>query len=267
MMKPIRQYTILVLLSAGLTSCEKVINVNIDNAQSKYVIQGTISNTNDSCEVQVSRTLNLTDPNKFIGVDHAAVTISEKGGKTVTLKSGYSGIYRYPMKGVPGKTYLLTVKVGEQVFTAASTMPAKVPVDSVFLVRKAILGKPKTVAAIAFTDPAGVGNNYRFFQLIDGERSPMIFILTDKLIDGNHVKYELDDYGNINYTLHPTDNVTILMRCIDYNNYLFLWSLTQENLGGGTAASPGNPVTNISGGALGYFSAHTSEFSETIFVR
>jgi hypothetical protein len=49
------------------------------------------------------------------------------------------------------------------------------------------------------------------------------------------------------------------MYCIDKNVYNYFFSLLQVtgNNGGFQSASPDNPITNISGGALGYFSAHT----------
>jgi len=46
------------------------------------------------------------------------------------------------------------------------------------------------------------------------------------------------------------------MQCIDKNIFRYFTTLTevQEN-----STTPANPDSNISGGVLGYFSAHTSQ--------
>jgi len=48
------------------------------------------------------------------------------------------------------------------------------------------------------------------------------------------------------------------MMCIDEQVYQYLFGLSETiNTGLNAPASPGNPISNITGGCLGYFSAHT----------
>lgn len=49
------------------------------------------------------------------------------------------------------------------------------------------------------------------------------------------------------------------MLCISPEVYKYWYSLNAGATGGNNAASPANPVSNISGGALGYFSAQTAQ--------
>jgi hypothetical protein len=50
----------------------------------------------------------------------------------------------------------------------------------------------------------------------------------------------------------------ILMLCLDEAIYKYWYSLRSGGGDGtGSTAAPANPLTNIKGGALGYFSAHT----------
>ena len=65
---------------------------------------------------------------------------------------------------------------------------------------------------------------------------------------------EQDDPRNIK----SGDRVTIEMQCIDEIVYRY-WSTVKAGGGDGdgNTAAPANPITNIKGGALGYFSAHT----------
>ena len=55
------------------------------------------------------------------------------------------------------------------------------------------------------------------------------------------------------------------MECIDRPIYKYWYSLDRSATGGSGQATPSNPVTNLQGGALGYFSAHTLQ-SRTMIV-
>ena len=61
------------------------------------------------------------------------------------------------------------------------------------------------------------------------------------------------------------DTVTIEMLGIDEAVYKYWYSLHFNGGDGGNIATPANPVTNVSGGALGYFSAQTVD-RKTVIV-
>lgn len=258
----------LILLVIGASviavSCERVINVDIKDASLQYVVEGVI--TDDSvCRVRLSRTSNFYDSVNLEGLSDARVTITEEGGNPVILMpTSTHGIYRAQFTGKPGRTYHLRVEYpargtgadNVRVFTATSTMPRKVWLDSLYVTRRIFLGQTRNIATLRFTDPAGLGNAYRFIQYVDGRAETTIFLAKDDLIDGRTVTDELLIFNN-EYTLRKCDQLRVEMQCIDQPNYLFWYSLSQGSLGSSQSASPGNPVSNIKGGALGYFSAHT----------
>jgi len=48
------------------------------------------------------------------------------------------------------------------------------------------------------------------------------------------------------------------MQCVDKKVFTYWYSLSQQGGNGfANSATPSNPTSNISNGALGYFSAHT----------
>jgi hypothetical protein len=250
---------IIVFIIAGtVSSCEKVIHLNLAGTEKKYVIEGQITDNSNSVRVNLSQTFDVSDSNQFTGVETAKISITEGNRPPVELTNTGGGVYRANMTGQYGKTYTLTVKVDGQIFTSVSTMPKKVPFDTLYVSERLFLGKTIKLATVEFHDPPGLGNAYRFIQYIDGEKENNIFILDDKLVDGRKVIYDMMIYDN-NYTLKPEDQLRVEMRCIDRTAYDFWYSLTQSSLGQNQSASPGNPVTNIRGGALGYFSAQTFE--------
>jgi hypothetical protein len=61
------------------------------------------------------------------------------------------------------------------------------------------------------------------------------------------------------------DVVTVEMQCLDKESYDYFYSLFSIG-NNGPGATPTNPVSNISGGELGYFSAYTSQ-KQTIEIK
>ncbi|MBO9593159.1 MAG: DUF4249 domain-containing protein [Niabella sp.] len=260
-------YGFLGLLLLVATGCQKVIQVDINNVNKKYVIEGTLTDRDDSYSVIVSQTLHISDPNLFDGVDNAIVTIAEAGKAPVLLQHKGNGLYRANASGKPGATYQLSVKIGGEVFTASSTMPQKVKLDSLYTTSRVFVGRQRLIATVEFKDPPGEGNAYRFTQFVDGRKENTIFVTNDKLINGRNVVYELLTFaGDAALDLKRGDNLTVEMRCINKANYDFWYSLAQSGLGQSQSASPGNPASNIRGGALGYFSANTLD-KKDFFIK
>jgi hypothetical protein len=241
-----------------LGSCEKVIQVSIADTDKKYVIEGMISDQMNSCRVNLSQTLNINDSNKFRGISGAEISIRENEGVDRKLIDIGGGIYRLNFSGRPGNRYTLTVKIKGQVFSAASTMPGKVNLDTLYITERSFLGKIRKFATVEFRDPPGKGNAYRFIQFVNGMKEMSIFISKDELFDGKKVTYDLLSFGDETPTFEKDDQLRVEFRCIDQANYLYLYSLEQGAFGQGQSATPDNPVSNIRGGALGYFSAHTT---------
>ncbi|SDE04680.1 DUF4249 family protein [Niabella drilacis] len=255
---------LLLLVTAG---CQKVIHVDIKSVGKKYVIEGTVADYDDSYSVIVSQTLNVSDLNLFKGVEDAVVTIAEEGKLPVLLQHKGNGLYRANASGTPGKTYDLFVRIGAEVFTARSSMPQKVAFDSLYTTGRQLVGRRQLIATVEFKDPPGLGNAYRFTQLVDGEKENTIFVTNDQLIDGRNVVYELLMFSSDTTSdLKRGDNLRVEMRCINTDNYNFWYSLAQSALGQSQSASPGNPVSNIRGGALGYFSANTFD-KKDLFIK
>ncbi|AHF18090.1 DUF4249 domain-containing protein [Niabella soli] len=262
-----RNLLLLIVLGAMSAGCQKVIHLSIEGVAKKYVIEATVADNTDFYNVIISQTLNIADSNLFRGVPNALVTISEDGKTPVPLADKGNGIYHANVSGRPGHTYNLVVKVDGQVFTASSTMPVKVPLDSVYINERPFLGRMQKIAAVAFTDPPGEGNAYRFTQYVNDRKEITIFVTNDKLFDGRSVSYELLVFSSDEESdLKTGDHLKVEMRCISMDNYMYWYSLSQSALGQNQSASPGNPVTNITGGALGHFSANTYA-TKTIIVR
>ncbi|MGV3766345.1 MAG: DUF4249 domain-containing protein [Chitinophagaceae bacterium] len=249
-----------------LTSCEKVINIDTADGSGKIVVEGVITNQSGTCMVLVSSTKQFSESNDFAGISGANVTITETGGATTTLTETAPGVYQAAsLAGSSGKTYQLRVESNGQVFTSNSTMPAQVPLDTAFTKEEELFGDTRLLVQAEYKDPAGQKNYYRFIQYVNGIKEKSIFIRDDGFSDGNEVKFVLRYFSDDDEDdLKAGDNIRIQMQCIDANVHKYWFSLDQSATGDNQSAAPSNPVSNISGGALGYFSAHTLQTREFV---
>jgi hypothetical protein len=269
--QPIATFLFIALLAITFSACQKVIDVGLNTAEKRYVIEAVITDQPNSCKVLLTQTRNFDENNVFNGVTGASITISDNSAVPVTLTETSSGVYEAAsLKGIPGHTYNLTTVVAGHTFTATSKMPALVPFDSLYISERTFFDKTNKYATLSYKDPAGRGNAYRYIQYVNGIKEKTVFVRDDDLTDGRAIERILffftdDEEEEEKKKLKTGDIVTVEMLSIDYPIYKYWYSLSQSSTGENQSATPGNPVNNIQGGALGYFSAHTSQ-SKTIVV-
>jgi hypothetical protein len=251
-----------------LTSCEKVIDVQLNDADKKYVIEANVTNVpGQPSEVRISKTKAFDESNTFSGISGAVVSIEVNNGVVYTLSQSSPGIYTTSaFTGTPGSTYALKIVIGTDEFTSVCTMPLQtVPLDTVTVDNFAFGGSDSKILVPSYLDPSGKGNNYRFVQYINAIQTKQIFVTNDDISDGLRSTRPLANPNNSETEeLKTGDFATVEMLCIDRAVYTYWYSLDQAATGNSTA-TPANPATNIKGGALGYFSAH-SVSSKTIRV-
>ncbi|MCC8424283.1 DUF4249 domain-containing protein [Mucilaginibacter sp. UR6-11] len=258
-MKNINYIALLLLL---LNSCEKAIDLKLPDNTPKYVIEAVLTNEAGGCRVAISQTKAFTGDNTFTGVSGATVTISSNGSAQTLTPTG-TGIYQHStFKGAPGNTYQLTVQVDGKTFTASSAMPQPVAFDSLYVKKgegNNKDGSPLQYAFAGYNDPGSVKNFYRFVQYVNNKKEKTVFIADDEFTNGNSVNNRLsfsNDNDDPARNIKSGEQLTVEMLCLDPVVYQYWYSLKNGAGGDGNNAAPSNPDTNLSGGALGYFSAH-----------
>lgn len=255
-MKRITYIALAAILSISAVSCTKVIDVKLDNTEPAVVIEGSITDVPGPHTITVTQTTNVDKNNNFPPVTGATVTLTDNSSVDEVLTEVSPGVYQTSaLAGVPGKTYTLTVTVNGKTYAASSTMPQKVPFDSLGLKELQTPGGKELFPVVYYTDPKGIGNSYRAVEYINGEKVDEMFIETDEFIDGKTREAVLFTRGD-EYDLHSNDLVEVEVLCIDKNVYKYFEELSEVS-GSSDIAAPANPSSNISNGALGYFSAHT----------
>lgn len=253
----------LLLIICTLSACKKVINVNLNDAAPQLVIQGNITNNPGITTVTISRTINYALNNVFPSVSGAVVKIIDStNGTSFTLNEATAGTYQTSsLQGIQGHTYLLNVQVNGGTYKASSTMATQVKLDSVTFQVNSGFGQTLINPMPNFQDPANINNYYKFVQTINSKITKKIFVFDDRLSDG---KYIVRQIFNDSAYIQPKDTVTLEMQCLDKNVYEYFKQLSGLDPTNGQPTSPANPISNITGGSLGYFSAHTSQKKQAI---
>ena len=90
-------------------------------------------------------------------------------------------------------------------------------------------------------------------EIKNSVRQKNIFLITDRLQDGGEITSTL--FADTD-TLLTGDSVSVQLQCIDENVYNYFRTLAQVLNNSTLSTSPANPPSNLSNGALGYFSAY-----------
>lgn len=242
-----------VIVSAlALASCEKVIDVDLNSADPKTVIEANLPEGSHIFQVRVYQTKGYFSDAPTVYFNNAAVTLSDDTGETIHLESTGEGRYEAPVEAVAGHTYTLRVVNNGETFTASSTLRLVTPLKQLSYKEISLPGEANDKAVyLHFDDQPGIRNYYRVVVSVNDSLERTLTYFDDKYIDGNAVKWGLDNL------YAPGDRLDVELRSIDQAAYLF-YSTLAPILSGYTDTAPGNPESNWEGGALGYFVAYSS---------
>ncbi len=277
--------TLVCVLVVGLFySCQKNIDVNIPDYVQKLVVEGKIE-AGSTPEVYLSysvpyfgnHTQNLSD----FAVKGAVVTVND-GITTDTLKdiSGLGYYYKaLNMVGVSGKTYNLTILLNGKTYTSSTSIYPQVKLDTLWfkVLRDDSLGFVYTY----MTEPAGLGNSYRWFAKRIGKDqnfiAPLGSAFDDKFIDGKSFEFAYnrgmlqgstanDDNNNERSYFKLNDKVVVKFCSIGYNEFRFFRSYDANIISNGNPfAAPTNLENNVHGeNVLGVWCGYNAYYDTLI---
>ncbi len=271
-----------------LFGCTEDVNLTIAGGDKEIVIEGSIESGKPAKVIvthnsPISQTINAS----AILVSNAKVYVSN-GFITDTLTFGLDAESAIPLDykghsviGVPLQTYYLTVIADGKTYTAITTIPKPIALDSVWWQ----VQPPKDSLGFAWahlSDPPGLGNNYKWFARRPTKDfrwvAPYGSTFDDKFFDGKSFDFAynrgtdptttasappLSDEGYFK----KTDTVYIKFCTVDYNTCRFYETYEAAlQANGNPFASPVSIISNIKGGGLGVWAGFGTTY-DTIMPK
>jgi hypothetical protein len=243
------------------------------------------------------------DTSGIFGLDNAEaitgaqVIIAEDMGLTDTLRPlhhvdptdpGYEpaftaerGYYETTkITGIPGHSYQLRVRIGNEEFQASAYMPPTVPVIDSVLIKKDLIADPTGLmgdAAFAYFKEPGDEANYYMLQLNASHDSAYdhthvlnygptstfpFYVFDDRTLPAYVQGMEVitilsDDFGHSRFQPYwiTGDPIQVRLSSLTRQTYEYFNALEQQFLNDGNVykPAPASAAGNISGGALGLF--------------
>lgn len=294
--KHFRVYVLCMLL-LPLAACEKSIDLDLEEAPPKLVVEATIE-AGEAPRVVLTNSLNYfatISPDQLLNsfVHNAEVYISN-GTYThklkeysVPLTGGYALFYysidssqlATAFKGEEGKGYTLRIVNGSTEYNAQTTIPVFTrQIDSVWWKEPPTdVDSNRAIVMVKATDKPGYGDYVRYFTkknagpFLPGLNS----VFDDLFIDGTTYELQVEPGWNRSFEREEEDaffakgdTVTLKLSAIDRATYDF-WRTMEYSY-----ASVGNPFStpvkiagNISNDALGYFGGYASRYRTIIIPK
>lgn len=248
---------LLVIFFGIVTSCEDVIDVELNDAPPRLVVEANINILEDGASLNSWVKLTTTAPffdDAVPFVADATVEIIDENGFIHPFEYQSEGIYHgtfFPQENI---TYTLKIIYKNEIYSAVAKFQSTATLDYVQQRNDGGFSGEDIELKAFFNDPAGERNFY-FFEGIS-EKGIVLDVYNDEFFDGNTIfgYYLVEDLAigdEVYFKLYGVDEA--------YYNYMFL--LLQQTGGGGgpfetqPATVRGNIIneTNPDNYPLGYF--------------
>ena len=285
------------LLAFLQLSCEKSVSFKLDNVAPKLVVEATIEN-GQAPIVYLSRSLayfSTLNPDSlsasFIRNAEVWVANSTRTHKlrlyTVPLGAGYNAYYystdssslATAITGELNTSYSLRIRWEGKEYTATTTIPNTTRrIDSLYWKEAPAGNIPyKVVVMVRATDPRGYGDYIRYFtkQNRDPFYPGLNSVYDDQVIDGTTYEIQVERgilrngiAGETYSFFDKGDTVTLKLCNIDKATFDF-WRTMEFTYSsvGNPFSSPTKVMSNIKGGALGYFGGYAAQYKGIVIPQ
>ncbi len=240
-----------------ITSCEDVIEVDLNTAAPRLVVEANINlleNGTSESTVKLTTTAPFFD-NQIPVVNDAIVTITASNGEVSPFTYSENGIYVSNLIPQENIEYTLEIIYNNETYTSTNTLRKAVPLEFVTQRNDGGFSGEDIELKAFFTDPGGIQNFYYFEGLSNAGDS--FDVLDDEFFDGNTIFgfYLIED-------LEQGDVVTFNLYGVDQQFYNFMFILLQQISDGGGGPFETQPATvrgnvvnrnNTDNFPLGYF--------------
>lgn len=262
--------SIIVVLGLFATSCEDVIDLEVQEAPIKLTIEasldwekGTLGNEQT---IKLSTSKGYFDKNAGTTVTGASVKVTNDSSNEVfVFEDQNNGEYfTSSFKPVVNQSYTLEVVHNSETYVAHETLTQVTDIQDITQSKNNGFDEEDLEVNVIFTDPEEENNYYLFKFQKRGDLLPTLESADDEFVNGNRIRWyhEKNDDADTdkNEAFVPGDLVDINFYGISEQYYNYIKILIEQSEGGGLFSSTpvalkGNCLNanNPSNNAYGYF--------------
>ena len=262
-----------IISSLIFLSCEKVIDLELNDAKQQIVVEAQVNNGTGNNLVILSKSGSYYDSNSFEMVKNASVKVTDKTGNEFLFTEFKDGYYQNnSLNGNSLEEYNLSIDNNSQIISSNSIMPNLVPIDSLTAEVEDSGGpmgggggKKENSYKIYchFKDPLNENNFYKFRirskSKFPDETSATSFILNDDMFEGKNARIPIRGIRAIS-----GDTIYVQLFSMDKANYEY-FKLLEDTKMSIFSTSIGNPVSNVEGtDVIGIFGANAVDIDTLI---
>ena len=267
-------YIVLVFVTVFFSGCEKIIDVNLNNAEPKLVIDAVIKwQKGTTGEEQVIK-LSLTNDfftNEILPANGASVTVTNSNDEIFTfIENGNTGNYICTnFNPIIGEIYTLEIIYEGEIYTASNPLIATPSILTVQQETVPGFGGNDQIQIKYFYQDNGAENNYYLLGVKNPNKQiPEFGVVSDEFFQGNIM---FGFYGSSETEPGITLKLSVQGITFGFYNYMNILTTIGGSGSGNPFATPpatlrGNIVnqTNSNNFPLGYF--HLSEIDEVNYL-
>lgn len=223
---------LILFLVIGMTSCEDVIDVPVQSAPARLVVEASLDwekgTSGNNQVIILSSSTPFFETTTAVEVVGASVKVTnDSSGLEFQFEDQNNGTYTTSdFVPVLGQSYTLEIRYNGEVYSATETLQPVTDITSIYQDVEDGFEDDILEVHIVFTDPQQEGNNYLFRFQKEGDLLPEFELGQDEFVNGNEIDwwYEIEEDEDTDKieAFQPGDLVTIDMYGISegYNDYM-----------------------------------------------
>jgi hypothetical protein len=268
----------ILLIVLALTACEKTVYLDLNQNDSKIIIEGQVTNQAGYQYVKISRSVGFYEAGESPRVQDAIVFVSDDLGNEFEFVHNPRGHadssgYYLPLDtfgGQIGRTYKLSATVDGELYEAEDKLFSVTTIDSLaYRINEDEAEDPEVAnkfyeVLIYAIEPQGT-TDYYLFKFYRND-SLKVDNDTDIYYSDDEVLGEQIDGVPSPIYYEPGDTARVEAYSLSRNGFVFyndLQTLLTSD-GGLFSQPPSNSRTNLTNGALGYFQASAIDMKEIV---
>lgn len=271
-----KKVVVLIIGSVLFWSCDEPVRLDVTQGESRIVIEGQVTNLEGQQYVKVSRSNGFYESGKTPRVTDASVIVKDDTGSEFQFihnpgnYADSAGYYlpQTPFIGEVGKTYFLTVTIGDQTYEAQDNLFSVTTIDSLAYQidedeREDPEDEGKFYEVLIYAKEPQDTEDYYLFKFYRNDSLKLDFDTDIYFTDDETLGENIDGVSSPIF-FAPGDKARCEIFSLSRQAFVFYSDLQSllNNDGGLFSQPPANSRTNLTNGALGFFQASAMHVSE-----